>query len=45
MDVRRAEVKRVTWSGAFVSKTLLTFHGAILVSIVMVMLLMPAGGE
>jgi len=42
MDVAQADVAGVTWSSAFLSKTLLAFHGAVLGSIVAVMLLILA---
>ena len=37
MNVTQAEIAGVTWSDAFVSKTLLLFHGVVLVSIIIVM--------
>ncbi|MDZ4063504.1 MAG: hypothetical protein U1E22_02445 [Coriobacteriia bacterium] len=37
MDVTQADVSEVTWADTFRSKTLLIFHGAVLASIVIVM--------
>lgn len=37
MNVTQAEIAGVTWSDSFVSKTLLLFHGVVLVSIIIVM--------
>jgi len=45
MDTKRAEASKVTWTGALFSKPLLAFHGAILVSIVTVMVLLSAAAE
>lgn len=38
MDTSRADVSGIRWADAFLSRTLLVFHGAVLASIVIVML-------
>lgn len=37
MNVKHAEIINITWSKAFLSKTLLLFHGVILISIIIIM--------
>lgn len=37
MNAYRADVSGITWSSAFLSKTLITFHGVIVFSIIVVM--------
>jgi hypothetical protein len=39
MNVTNADVSDITWSSAFLSKTLVAFHGVILISIILVMFL------
>ena len=39
MNVNNADISGITWASAFFSKTLIIFHGVILVSIIIVMLL------
>ncbi len=39
MNVTIADVSRITWANAFLSRTLVIFHGVILVSIIIVMFL------
>ena len=39
MNVKKADIQGITWAKAFLSKTLFIFHGVILASIVIVMLL------
>jgi hypothetical protein len=39
MNVKQAKVSDITWAHAFVSRTLLMFHGVIFVSIIIVMFL------
>ncbi|MDH3972715.1 MAG: hypothetical protein OEV42_00430 [Deltaproteobacteria bacterium] len=44
MNVKNADISEITWSSAFLSKTLIMFHGVILGSIIIVMLLTLKGG-
>ena len=44
MNITNADISRITWPCAFLSKTLVIFHGVILVSIIIVMLLTFQGG-
>ncbi|MES9948587.1 MAG: hypothetical protein ABW118_06490 [Candidatus Thiodiazotropha sp.] len=44
MNVNNADIHRVTWERAFLSKTLVVFHGVILVSIILVTVLSKGGG-
>jgi len=45
MNVTKADISGITWAGAFLSKTLIIFHGVIFVSIIIVMLLTFQGGK
>jgi hypothetical protein len=44
MNVAQANIGGITWSSAFISKTLIVFHGVILISIIGVMFLSISGG-
>ena len=37
MDVNKASITGITWTSAFLSRTLVSFHGVIVVSIVIIM--------
>lgn len=45
MNVANADISGINWANAFLSKTLIIFHGVILVSIIAVMLLTIKGGR
>lgn len=45
MNVNKADISGITWANTFLSKTLIAFHGVILVSIIIVMILTFYGGE
>ena len=45
MNVSDAEISEITWQGAFLSKTLIIFHGVILLSIIIVMSLTLQGAK
>lgn len=45
MDVKTADISGITWISAFLSKTLVVFHGVILVSIITVMILTLIGAK
>jgi len=44
MNVNNANIEGITWAKAFLSKTLVIFHGVILASIIAVMCLSRQGG-
>ena len=37
MNINNAEIKDITWENAFLSKTLIVFHGVILLTIIVIM--------
>lgn len=45
MNVNNADISGITWADAFLSKTLIIFHGVILVSIIIVTLLTFQGAS
>ena len=45
MNVNSSDISGISWASAFLSKTLVVFHGVILVSIIIVMVLILKGGE
>ncbi|MCK5606701.1 hypothetical protein KAR91_32665 [Candidatus Pacearchaeota archaeon] len=45
MNVNKANVSGITWAEAFLSKTLIMFHGVILISIIIVMIFSFCGGD
>ncbi len=45
MNVANADISRITWACAFFSKTLIIFHGVIILSIIVVMTLTLQGAK